>query len=294
MPELPDWMRANVILGTDGTVYRAVLLGEDGSMYSVLQGEYEGALRTVKLDDEGRMSAFVIDSTDAWGRMLSIGNAELAARLGSILSYDRQGSIVQQTDFSDGWGSWRQSLLGGALLALTPGIGRMGGYAAKMTGGAVGTGKCTLLSYIPVLASDRVGLAAFLSVPIQTEYLQLEISYSDAVTRYQGWVRWDCAAEEIQILDDTPAWVPVMEDVDIYRHAQSFTFFKLVIDFTAGTYERVFFGPFEEDLTGYSLNPLAPVAYPSIYAAVRNEPRGGTTDTAYCDGIIVTVAEPDL
>lgn len=294
MSELADWMRANVILGTDGTDYIPVLLGADGSMYAVLQGEYEGALRTVKLDDEGRMSAFVIDSTDAWGRMLSIGNAELAARLGSILSYDRQGSIVQQTDFDNGWDSWRQSLVGGALLALTPGVGRMGGYTAKMTGGAIGTGRCALFNYIPVLASDRVGLATFLSVPIQTEYLELEISYSDAVTRYQGWVRWDCAAKEVQLLDNTPAWVTVLDGVDIYRRAQSFTFFKLVIDFTARTYERVFFGPFEVDLRAYSLNLLAPVAYPSIYVAVRNEPREGTTDISYCDGIAVTVAEPSL
>ncbi|GAH24702.1 unnamed protein product, partial [marine sediment metagenome] len=42
--ELPDWLRGMALVGRDR----------------------DGILRTVRLDSEGRLSAFVVDSSDVW------------------------------------------------------------------------------------------------------------------------------------------------------------------------------------------------------------------------------------
>ncbi len=79
-----------------------LVVDASGYLTTVIKGDYAGALRTVKLDDQGRLSAFVIDSQDAWGQMLQVGNAELAARLGSIVRFDKRGIVMLMDNFDSG------------------------------------------------------------------------------------------------------------------------------------------------------------------------------------------------
>lgn len=85
---------------------------ESGATTTLIKGEKaDETLKTVLVDGDGRLSAFMIDSSDAWGQMLAVGNAELASRTGSITQYDRRGQVILATNFSDGWGPWRHEIV---------------------------------------------------------------------------------------------------------------------------------------------------------------------------------------
>jgi len=293
MPELPDWMRANVILGTDGADYLPVLLGADGSMYAVLQGEYEGELRTVKLDDEGRMSAFVIDSTDAWGRMLSIGNAELAIRLGSPVAYDRRGQVILAEDFEKGWNRWTQWLQGvGSAAALDPTTSATGGYCAKLTAGTT-LGKFAYLLYRRgILPVGRVGVEFSFAVPGTVERVFISILLDTGVHYYEAKFWWVQVGDDLQINDADAGMTSVGTAKLADANKQRFNTLKGVVDLTTDQYVRLLFNQQEIDISDYAIHPGGAGARPRITIEVGVYGTGGADEIAYIDDIILTLAEP--
>ncbi len=293
MPEQADWLRAMAMMGQYAGSQVQMLVGSDGSLYAVLQGDYDGVLKTVKLDSAGRISAFVIDSSDAWGQLLAVGNAELAARLGSLIEYDRRGQVVSQTSFENGWGVWRTAVLGsGTTVALDPTVARHGGYSVKCTGGGISTSDVKLFTRMPVLPVATVGLSAFFSIPGEARYLELVIQYDDAANRPQGRCRYDVAAETLSIVNSSGAWIEVATSITINKNKHSFNYMKLVIDGDNDTYFRLVFNDLEIDLSSYATQILVTVDYSHFYLGIWAFNREDQADITYLDCAVVTVNEP--
>jgi len=293
MPELPDWMRANVILGTDGTEYVPVLLALDGSMYAVLQGEYEGALRTVKLDDEGRLSAFVIDSTDAWARMLTIGNAELASRLGSMVTYDRRGQVQIVEDFENGIGGWHLIETGaGASVDISPLYFCRGGYSLRLTAGS------TLAEQAGVVIQRGEMPAGDVGVEVAFSFAETLVSFSVGWFWYTGTIlrmaraTYDHTTNEIQVLDDGGVDQPIgsvtlREDTPGLFHR-----FKVVADLEGLQYVRVLLDDQEITPVEHAIwsDDIVESPYVGLECIVTG--RALENDIVYIDDLIYTVAEP--
>lgn len=92
----------------------AILYGDTGvvaqdaanNLIAVMKGEYAGALKTWKVDVEGRGEMFLNDTTDIWGNINTVGLAEVAARLGSGVSFDRRGTVFVLDDFESAPLKW--------------------------------------------------------------------------------------------------------------------------------------------------------------------------------------------
>ncbi len=61
---------------------------------TVITGNHAGELVPMKFDAEGRGELYITDSVDVWGNIKVMGLAELAARLGSPMLFDRRGNIL--------------------------------------------------------------------------------------------------------------------------------------------------------------------------------------------------------
>lgn len=294
MTEFADWTRAFAMMGDSPVGYKIVLLAEDGSMYTLLQGEdAAGALQTVRLDSEGRLSAFIIDSSDAWGQMLAVGNAELAARLGSPLRYDRRGSIVVAEDFSRGFGVWVKKYWGtNAAVELVPAPFATGGYSVECLGSTGATAYSGICAVVPTLPSVGRGVSCLFSIFANLSHFEIEVYHYTGDDWFRAYAKYDHTNSQLVIYDKVAGEVPVVSDVTVVPHKSVFNFFKITFDTTAGVYKQLLFNDIIKDLSAYTLDTTSSGTTPRLDVSILLHPRSGQADKGYIDSAVVTINEP--
>jgi hypothetical protein len=101
MPELPDWLRASVLVGKFGSEYIPIAVDENGNMYILMQGLDGVTLRPVKLDSQGRIIGTLIDpasnnyvAVNASGFLTTILKGLGADAALHTISVDNAGQII--------------------------------------------------------------------------------------------------------------------------------------------------------------------------------------------------------
>jgi len=294
MTERPDWQRAFEMMGTDGVNPVTVLLAPDGQMYAVLQGEYAGELRTIKLDDEGRISAFVIDSVDAWGRMLSVGNAELAVRLGSPVIDEQRGRVQYIDTFEEGTVRWQLGVGGtDGSAAITPLYARSGGYAVMLRASSDLLRTADMANYSIVLPNARTGFAYSFSLDGGCDEHTLEVLRYDGVNKHDIRLKFDDVVDQMQILNDVPAWVNVLATDLGTRNLWHFHSLKLVVDLVNHNYLRLILDNVETDLSMHAYAAAADARGSEMTVRITQKSMAAANDIAVVDNVIITTAEPE-
>jgi len=294
--EFADWTRAYLMMGDSPVGIREVLLAEDGSMYALLQGEtVDEELQTVRLDDQGRLSAFVIDSVDAWNRMLTIGNAELAARLGSSMVYDKRGQVLFIESFENGWYRWilnKDGLL--AAGEITPEVAATGGYCVKLTGGSDESNLAGIERRVASRPLGRMGLEFSFSVPAYWDYILASLYLYTGALQYIAAVKFVYSTGNLRVLDEHLGYPIVGVGTALGGDAHWFNTIKIVGDVSTGLYNRVMFNNQEIAIPTNTLkvdtNTTTP---PGIKVDIAFYSREGSNDVMYLDDIILTGAEPE-
>jgi len=293
MPEFADWMRAVAIVGKHGDEYKIILVDDLGNLYALLQGEtVDEELRTVRLDDEGRMSAFVIDSADAWERMLTIGNAELAARLGSSGIYDKRGQVLFVESFEKGWYRWELTIDGtGAAGAITPVVAATGGYSVKLTGGIDDTNLAAITRRVASRPLGKMGLEFSFCVPEYWDYILASLHLYTGALVYRAAVKFVYTTGNLRILDADWGYPIVGEGTALGD--DWFNTIKLVADIDTGKYVRLMFNNQEIPIPTNTLEvDTDTTTPPGIMVDIAFYSREGYNDIMYLDDIILTGAEP--
>jgi len=292
----PDWTRAVRLVGLDEDGNPVTIVVEPGGQLWMLMKGLDlstGEIETVGLDAQGRISAFVIDSSDAWGQILAVGNAELAARLGSPVSFDRRGQVIERQDFSQGWGIWSGGGVG-ALNAyeLDPTRWAYGGYSVKLTSGQGEDGAAVVAGIVPILPDTVAGLATRVSIAAETKYIVAEMQYLDGAYYHRVQWRWDVELGKLEVFDEDGNWQVVETDLQFYHNPSLFNYIKLVADFDTDYYVRGLFNSIEVDLSAYPIwkeeNDLGEALNCRIWVYSLD----GYNDIVYVDSAIITVNEP--
>jgi hypothetical protein len=265
----------------------------DGYMTTVIKGNYDGTLKTVKTDGQGRLSAFIIDSVDAWGNLLSVGNAELAARLGSPNVFDQRGRVQFLETFASGIARWVTSTNGtGASVDIDPATFQADGYSVCLTGGSDG------LKYSRVdwrggpmtVAKSGVSLAFAMDGTFDT--LWVEVTIYDGTYQYIFGMTYDDQNEEFSYINNVGTEVKIADISACNQNKQTYTNIKIVGDLDAGEYVRAQFNDSEWDISGNAFYKGASAARPQARIRITLYSRAGNNDVAYIDSIILTNAEP--
>jgi len=263
-----------------------------GYLTAVLKGLYGGALNTIAVDANGRIEAFGMDAEDQWGKTLSTGNSETAARLGSLRTWDWRGQTVYLCDFRHGIPASTIQLSGaGSALALTPEYSMTSGYSVKLTGGSNLNRYAGLWFKLATNPSTRWGLEVMFSTTPTVESFGIRLALDWGATRKTFGVRAFTSGNQLQYWNNAGAWTN-FQVVAFTNEADAFKRMKFVADFTTGKYVRCLYDPYAIDMSALSGQASALVGLDYMLVEVLLYSRNTFNDVGYLDSFVVTVNEP--
>jgi len=332
----PDWTRAIVLLGWDGTNFIPVLLDDDGNLNVLMRGEDalgdlhmvrvddsgqiimvpRGAsgnymdidtdgfmstvikamgaagLQTVSCDADGRLNAFVYDTVDAWGQTASVGFAELAARLGSVVRYERSGQVSFVDSFETGLQHWDSSAGGtDAAVVLDPCYQQSGGYSVKLTSGKTDPWNALIWHKEGGLPVGKMGYQVSFSLGSVMDTFACEMYFRDGTNRHEVHVRWSDTLMKLQVYESDTGWTTIDGPKLAFRGARSFNTMKIVADLDTGKYVRVRLNAYQIDLSDWDVKATVDAATPGVEFYITQTGNAGHNDSAWVDDVVMTFAE---
>jgi hypothetical protein len=219
--------------------------------------------------------------------------AELAARMGSPNTFNREGNVLFIETFEHGIDTWIYDSYGtGHEIRWSALKARYGSYSMRLVPGKDGArlAQCWRLFPYPVLS--RFGLEAHIHASGDPEHIDWILYVFDGSLRADYSIRYDFVDQELRLRKASAAWqtfatnVPWSEDLSLFHAA------KVVVDFSAETYVRCIFDGTEYNLEAYGRFEGASATSPSIEALFMFTTQSGKDTVVYLDDIIVTQNEP--
>jgi len=218
---------------------------------------------------------------------------EVAARLGSIVTFDRRGDVYWLDDFEDGKAKWAAETSGaGAGVAVSTTYARNGAKSVELTAGTDMSHYAGIGRLFPYPALSRWGFEGSWSFDSDLETFDIIISVYDGTNLTSAILRYDCVNQKVQYLDSAGAMQDLATSVDLHDYYNMFNTFKLVLDLETGKYERAIANESEYDMAGIALQQAAIAVSPVVKLSMRNTAVGGTGGVVYVDDVIVTRNEP--
>jgi len=244
----------------------------------------------------GSRIVFPTDPTDVWGNANSIGNAELAARLWSINTYDRRGNVVFMDNFDEPVLKWSPISFGaGSSVALSTLYSRVAGNSVKL---AVGTGLnfyAAIYKYLPLPIESKLGMEASFTIPIDIDRLGISFVLYTGNEKHESGLFYSRTADKLYLFNvaiGTPTSV-VASDVNPFASNYLFHNIKLVIDYSTNKYLRVMLDNKEYDVSDIGYKVTSPHPWGSSVVvglwAINNNVG---TPIVYVDDAICTQNEP--
>jgi hypothetical protein len=218
---------------------------------------------------------------------------ELAARLGSPVTFDRRGDVVWWDDFECGLAKWITIVDGvGGSVALSTARARNGRSSALLTAGSTGTETAAIRHEGPFATLSRHGVEVSFNVGTPITSFTITYNLYDGTTLSQASVRWDDVAETLLYLDASVAYVIFASNIDLWQSVTLFHTAKLVVDAVNGRYVRFILDHLSFDLSGIPFSVSASALDPQVGQLITLVGRAGVNDQAYVDDVIVTENEP--
>lgn len=219
--------------------------------------------------------------------------AELAARLGSIVTFDRRGDVVWLDDFEDNLAKWELGF-GTGTAVLSAATARNGGKSAKLTTPAVTDLGATITKRLPFPALSKIG--SEISVAQDDSnilFLSGAIFFllGDGTFKYGQW-EYLPLTTTLNIFDHTAGTVSLSTSVQFADSIYLFHTFKLVVDLVTGKYVRLIMDETEWDLSAYTLIGDDADGDAWMYSDFRVATKAAVAASCYVDDAIVTQNEP--
>lgn len=229
-----------------------------------------------------------------------IGPAELAARLGSIVTFDRLGEVIFLDGFEHGTAHWELDPSGvGSVAALTAASSKTGSYALELTSGITGQQDALARRSFPFERAGRFGLEASFTLdptgaltPPNAQVIVHRHTIWDGTTLYQAWLRLTLVTGQLAILTTGGVYTNIGDAAPLWAGSYVFNTLKLVIDLTTGLYHRVHLNGLTLTPTTIPINAVANTSTPAMRPQFGVQGDGDATHTTYWDSIILTQNEP--
>lgn len=219
--------------------------------------------------------------------------AEIAARLGSICTYDRRGDVIFLEDFTNELTRWTATKFGtGATVAISNNRFKSRGFSAKLTTGSTSTGEAGLHKYFAVPIYSRIGLEASFAVPSTFGNLWFYIRVHTGTEYHQWGAVYNVKNGTLGIQDSSGAIKDLSLASALYADDSLFHTIKLVGDFSTNKYSRVLLDNVSVDLSGEDCYIVSNVANPYLQITFSFFPDPLANVNGYLDDIILTQNEP--
>jgi len=215
--------------------------------------------------------------------------AELAARQGSPVTFDRRGNVIWYDDFGSSLNKW---VIGGvgATCVITNAYARARGLSALLTTGG-GLGDIATMQHAEAYPTlSKMGFEFSFDYDGNVCEIRLGTHLYNGTTEYYPFIRWNQPDNDLSYGDETGALVHIafeeLSDV-------AFNTMKLVVDFETNQYVRLLLNNLTYDLSGKGI-PSTPdaVTLPQLLLTPRLEALVVGVVGVFVDDVIITQNEP--
>lgn len=246
-----------------------------------------------------RVKLYFVRSSSPLGMYLSgepaqVSRAELAARLGSIHTFDRRGDVVWFDDFESGIAEWEVSIVGvGDTATLSTARARTGATSCLLTTGSATNPEVAIAHYFPTPVYTGMGVEFSVAFFDQFTDIWFQVVTYDGTDSWFPRIKLDRANDKLQYYDSAGAYQDIATGLLLYHNDYFFRTLKLVYDTSIDEYKRLIYNNQTYDLSGIALRKVAAVGSdPYAFLDIQLTGRTGFTDTAYIDDVIITQNEP--
>lgn len=219
--------------------------------------------------------------------------AELAVRLGSIVTFDRLGDIVSLDSFESGL-SGVDTAGGGTGYSVSQDAehARNGGFSAKMVCGSDGLRTAVIMKYLPYPVLANLGMEISFTMHTDISLLIVSIQLYNGTQFLEGYLKFDEDNSKLQYYDSAGAEQDLETDLALYKDPDLFHTIKLVVDFVNNKYVRALLNEHSWDMSDYDLYSTASAINPHIILTVYAKGAAAANATIHVDDLIVTQNEP--
>lgn len=222
-----------------------------------------------------------------------IDTGELAARLGSINTFDRRGHTVWMDDFENGVNKWTTEASGDdASVEQNITRFRSGGSSCKLTAGSTGNPFARIYTLLSFSVTGTFGYEFSFAIDSNTSTLDLHTLYYDGADLHVAGIRYDHANTDLYYESANGVWTIFDSSFSLVALAELFHTLKLVPDYANGLYSRLLIDAEVIDVSAYAIHSSALVVAPFLQVEIRNTGRLLNNDVVYVDDVIITQNEP--
>jgi hypothetical protein len=218
---------------------------------------------------------------------------ELAARLGSIVTYDRRGDVVFYDDFSCGLSGWYTFSTPDSpepRIVAYPAV--RGRYAVRIETCATNGETSYLVRNIPHPALSRIGLEVAFIPTSGTYWFMISLLRCTGTTMFEYSAWYEHATGKVWIGALGGNWILVGTPGVQSTFYNNFVSMKLVVDLLAGRFTRLLFNQHRYDVSGYSSYSVSNPTPAVLGVRLMLLNWANSMSMVYVDDVIVTQNEP--
>lgn len=218
---------------------------------------------------------------------------EVAARLGSIVTYDKRGDVVDFDNFEGPSLKWNTSATGaGSAIYLDSTYIKSGSQSVRLKTGNILNGAALIVKNIAVLSSLKLGVEVSFNLASLANDLRIWLSYYSGAVLVEAGLKFDLTNGILYIQDSAGNWKELATGLVLSTEPFIFHTLKLVADFATGYYKRLLFNFTEYDLSEAMYRGADLTTAPQIRTSIQLVAKDSVGGSLWIDDAIWTQAEP--
>jgi hypothetical protein len=221
-----------------------------------------------------------------------IDSGELAARLGSIVTFDRRGNVVLMDNFESSTLKWRTTTNGtGAAIVISTGAAVSGDSSCKLTAGEGELGIAGIVKYVHPKILGKLGFEFSFTVDDDTESVRGTFAHFNGTTRYSSVVTYDHVNSKLMYTDNVAGNVDIATGVTLEDILGIFHTMKIVIDSSTNKPVRLLVNEDTYDLSAYTAKQQGGSGGEWVQIGVSHFSDHASVKSIYIDNAILTQNE---
>ena len=222
----------------------------------------------------------------------NIDSGELAARLGSINTYDRRGKTIWMDGFEHAILTWNDDGIGaGGSAILSTAAARNGDTSCKIVTGAVAGNEWYIQKRGNYPALSQIGCETSLCIISNDGLYEIHLNIRSTGGLYRGAVQYKKSDNTWYVMDAGGVFRAVSAEGEVSDDTYHFTTAKLVIDYDTKKYVRLMVADNTWDISAYTMRYQPLGGIPFIGVQLLCEAETNNAVTVYVDDVIVTQDE---
>lgn len=219
--------------------------------------------------------------------------AELAVRLGSIVSFDRLGEAFYLDDFEITTPRYSFDTVGtGAAVAYSTAAARNGARSLLLTAGSDAGRRASSTFACADLTPSHVGHQISFLIDANVEAFEVAILQRDGAASWDTLLRWDALTTQLLVMNELGAMVAIADDVRLDVSGNVWNTIKLVVDLEDHHYARVKLNDRLIDVHNFGIATGPDASAPQISYSWNAKGAAGTNALCYTDDLVLTQNEP--